>query len=132
MYKRQAIDRRSDLAADSWWDACSLAQRERLQFRLAARPPAPRKADVLVWDVQPLADASGQRMAGLIGWNCDEQAWTDGLMRYLLADTLRRLLENGVTLVEAQVGSEDRALDELLHALGFQPVTEKILLVKDL
>lgn len=126
------IERRGTTAAQTWWDACTLAQHEQFHFRLTLRPPARRTVELSFWDVQPLADSQGQRMAGFLGWSGDEACGSDGLLKFLLADALRRLLESGVTLVEAQLAANDSPCSALLPSLGFQPVAEKRILVRSL
>jgi GNAT superfamily N-acetyltransferase len=120
------------LAAESWWDACTLGQQRRCRFRFAVRSPVPRVAELVCWDMQPLADATGRRLSGLLHWQCDAHGWTDGMFRFLLGETLRQLAEDGVEWFEAHTGPADQPLRQLLEKLDFRPVTEKIVLVKGL
>ena len=128
----RAIECQTGLAAQSWWDACTIGQQRRCRFRLSVRSPTPRAAELLCWDLQPLADATGRRLSGLLDWRCDNQAWSDGMFRFLLAETLRLLAEDGVEWFEAHTGPADAHLRGLLEKLGFQPITEKIVLAKPL
>lgn len=126
------VERIAEQAAASWWDACTFAQHERNHFRLKLRPPAKRSAEVVFWDVQPFSDASGQRLAGLLEWTCDQQAFSDGLLRFLICDSLRRMLDYGVADVETQLGPQDAAMGDVLRSLDFRLQSEKLLLVKPL
>ncbi|MFM7072995.1 MAG: hypothetical protein ACKO38_14495 [Planctomycetota bacterium] len=126
------VECQSGLAAASWWDASTMGQQCRCRFRLAVRSPTPRAAEILCCDLQPFADATGQRLGGLLQWNCDDRAWSDGLFRFLLAETLRLLAEDGVEWFEAHTGPTDAPLRDLLEKLGFRRVTEKIMLAKPL
>jgi hypothetical protein len=126
------VERKTEQAASSWWDASTFAQHERNHYQLRLRPPAKRSAQLVFWDVQPFSDASGHRLAGLLSWSCDSQAFSDGLLRFLVCDSLRRMLDYGVADVEAQLGAEDAAMSDVLRSLDFRPQSEKLLLVKPL
>ena len=126
------IECHAGLAADSWWDASTLGPQRRCRYRLTVRSPAARDAELVCSDLQPLADATGRRLSGLLHWNCDERAWSDGMFRFLLAETLRQLADDGIEWFEAQTGPADHELRGLLEKLGFQSITEKIVLTKRL
>lgn len=126
------LECQKDLAAGSWFDACTVGQQHRCRFRLAVHAPAARVAELVCWDLQPLADATGRRLSGLLSSHCDDRAWTDGMFRFLLAETLQQLAEEGVEWFEAHVGPAEAPFRGVLEKLGFQSVTEKIVLAKDL
>ncbi|MFO0903563.1 MAG: GNAT family N-acetyltransferase [Pirellulales bacterium] len=126
------VERTAELGARSWYDAGTLAQRERWSFRLTSRSSPARQGRIEWWDMQPLADARGERMAGWSELTLDAAAWTDGLAKFLISDSLRRLREAGCTLAEAQVGDDLPPFAAMLNALGFESVAEKRLLSKEL
>jgi len=126
------VERSLDLASRSWFDAATLGQQERWIFRLTQRPPASRKGRVEWWGIQPLADRKNERMAGWLGSTLDSAAWTDGLAKFLIADSLRRLKESGCVIAEAQVGDDEPAVRAIFDSLGFKVVTEKRVLMRRL
>ena len=130
--RKTQVERTVELGARSWYDAGTLAQRERWSFRLTSTSAPARKGRIEWWDMQPLADARRERMAGWSELTVDAAAWTDGLAKFLVTDSLRRLREAGSTLAEAQVGADQPQFAALLNSLGFKVVAEKRLLSKSL
>ncbi|MFM9116874.1 MAG: hypothetical protein ACKOU6_12025 [Planctomycetota bacterium] len=106
----------------------TFASRERCQFELALKTQPSRAARIVAWDMQPLANEWGVRAMGLIDFQCDDEAWTDGLALYTLAEALRQFQQRGIDLVEIQTSKDDNRGTSLVRSLGFTEVATTSLL----
>lgn len=102
----------------TWWEAATttgLALR-RYELRNAAE-------DVLgsasFWDMQPLASAWGVAAAGLLHVGIEGPRRRQGLAKYLVAEALHDLGQEGVGLVETHVAEANMAAMNLFAGLGF-------------
>jgi succinylarginine dihydrolase len=80
----------------------------------------------------PLSVAWGVRAVGFESFELPESAWHDGTAVLLIADAMKALLAEGVTLVEAVVPNEDSPETRVLRGLGYQEVDRAITMKKSL
>ena len=121
---------RYDPPSRSWWEASTTSCLERVTFELLPKCGGPALASSLVWHMQPLCGAWGVRAAGLEQLWATECSWGDGTALMLMADTLKGLQSDGVTLVEAVVDNLESPTSRLLLSLGFASVDRGVTLRK--
>lgn len=114
----------------NWWEACLWGETERTRFNLCQRGGGAPLGHVMLWDMQPLAGSWGVRAAGLTELEILTTTRRQGLALFLLGETFRQLLAQGVTLVEVQVSQDNRAALNLYAKLGFEEVDQGIVFRK--
>jgi hypothetical protein len=119
-----------DPAPRSWWEACTYGQTDRTRFHLRPRRGSESSGQVTYWDLEPLASSWGVHAAGLVQLDLAAETAPRGAEMFLIAESIRQLQADGVTLVEVQLGSEDDERRQLYERLGFQQVEEGIVLQK--
>jgi hypothetical protein len=137
---RQQLQWKRSATIHSRWQAAPLAHvaaahqvatfgsRDRCELVLEVKMQPARAARVVGWDMQPLASEWGVRAMGLVDFQCDEEAWTDGLALYTLAESLRQFQQRGIDLVEIQTSTDDNRGHSLMRSLGFTEVATTSLL----
>ena len=83
------------------------------------------------WDMEPLASSWGVHASGLSHLEVPPDLRRNGLATYLVGESLRQLQSQGVTLVEAQVATDNEAAVGLMQKLGFTEVDRADVLVKE-
>jgi hypothetical protein len=121
-----------DPHSETWWEASTTACLERLIFALQPRVGGPPLLALKAWFMTPLCHAWGVRAVGLEPLQLPAAAWHDGTAMLLLADTMKLLLQEGVNLVEAVVGTEDTNVLGVLLALGFHEADRAVAMRKAL
>jgi GNAT superfamily N-acetyltransferase len=106
-------------ARRSWWEAATTTGIALRRYELRD------DTEVLLgsgtfWDVQPLATAWGVHATGLMRVDVDDRRRRQGYARYLLAEALHDLAQEGVALAETQVSETHEAAIALFAALGFE------------
>lgn len=124
------VEAEVDPAPRSWWEACTFGQTDRSRYHLKQRRGQDTVGSVTYWDLEPLASSWGVHAAGLWQWELHDADSRPGIELFLLAESIRQLQADGVTLVEVQVPAEDSARLQLFERLGFQQVDEGIILEK--
>lgn len=128
-FARFCVVKRPDPPPAHWWDAVSYCESEITDYLLI--DPTTERAVARVryckhqpnphsWPAVGLAEI---RVAN--GW---QQQKAD---RYLLANSLACLRQEGISIVEAQCVSTDAATVELLTGIGFRPATSSLVFRKD-
>lgn len=129
------IERVASSEPATWWEASTMGRHHVTRYAAKGRSLAGRTAQVAYWDLSPLADAWGERAAGLLDLQCDERAWHDGLCTFLLAGSLRLQVEEGASVAQMQFPAVDESQppgvhETVLRQLGFEPLEHKIVLAK--
>lgn len=73
-----------------------------------------------LWDMQPLSSAWGVTAAGLLHIDIEGPRRRQGLAKYLVAEAMHDLAEEGVSLMETHVSSSNEAAMALFESLGFE------------
>lgn len=111
-----------DPIACSWWEACTTGEVPRTRFLLSSKTNANLKAAATFWNVEPFASQWGTHAMGLLGMESTEEARQQGWELFLLAESLRKFQQDGISLVEVQMRSSETAKLELMKKLGFQEI----------
>ena len=73
-----------------------------------------------LWDMQPLSSAWGVTAAGLLHIDIEGPRRRQGLAKYLVAEAMHDLTEEGVSLMETHVATSNEAALALFESLGFE------------
>ena len=73
-----------------------------------------------LWDMQPLSSAWGVTAAGLLHIDIEGPRRRQGLAKYLVAEAMHDLAEEGVSLMETHVATSNEAAMALFESLGFE------------
>lgn len=125
------IDLDLDPPIQNWWDACTTSYEARTRFTLTTRKQGEASGSATFWDMEPLASSWGVHASGLAHIEIPVPLRGGGLATFLVGESLRQLQSQGVTLVEAQVASDNEAAAKLLTKLGFASVDQADVLVKE-
>jgi GNAT superfamily N-acetyltransferase len=129
--RRSAVCSTADPATDTWWDACTLGNFDRVRFELLPRDGGAPLATATFWNMEPLSSTWGTRAAGLIHLEVDTTQRRQGLATCLLSEAFRQLQADGISLVEAQTLEHDTALIELFRGLEFKEIERGTIFRKD-
>ena len=73
-----------------------------------------------LWDMQPLSSAWGVTAAGLLHIDIEGPRRRQGLAKYVVAEAMHDLAEEGVSLMETHVATSNAAALALFESLGFE------------
>lgn len=116
----------------SWWESCTLGGADRDRFTIASKTSPDQCGTVSYWDIEPMASQWGSQAKGLYDLSVLPEFQRTGLATFLVGESLRRLMQNGIGLVEAQARQSDEASMGVFHKLGFEQVAEGMLMRKSL
>jgi ribosomal protein S18 acetylase RimI-like enzyme len=116
----------------SWWESCTLGGADRDRFTIASKTSPQECGTVSYWDIEPMASQWGGPAKGLYDLAVSPDLQRTGLATFLVGESLRRLMQNGIGLVEAQARQSDEASMGVFHKLGFEQVAEGMLMRKSL
>ncbi|QGJ72435.1 GNAT family N-acetyltransferase [Planctomycetales bacterium 10988] len=124
--RRQIALRRSsiielvyDPIPSDWWDACTFCHFERVRFEIFDNQSNECMGSVTLWMMEPLAHSWNVRAVGLIDLEIEESFRQQGVATYLVGEALRRLGEQGIWMVQAQVPTGNTVALKLFEKLGF-------------
>ena len=121
-----------DPLARTWWENCTLGGSNRDRFTVASKISPEECGWVSYWDMEPLASQWNVTARGLYDLSIAPQLQRAGLATFLVGESLRHLMQQGVTMVEAQARQSDGASLGVFKKLGFQEVRQGILMQKTL
>lgn len=128
--RRTVVEALPDPPSRTWWEACTYGGFDRVRFELKSRDAGPPLAALSTWDMQPLATTWGVHAVGLFDLEVSATERRQGLASLLLAETFGYLQRQGITLVEAQVGTTDQVSRSLFAKFGFLEVDQAARLEK--
>jgi ribosomal protein S18 acetylase RimI-like enzyme len=103
----------------TWWEAATTTGIALRRYELRNH-----SEEVLgtasLWDMQPLAAAWGVTAAGLLHVAIEGPRRRQGLAKYLLAEAMHDLAQEGVSLMETHVSTSNSAALALFESLGFE------------
>lgn len=111
----------SDERRANWWEACVLSSSECVSAKVQLKTTG-KRVSLRFWDLRPFIESSAPRGQGLLEFQADEAAWSDGLARFVWSETLELFQQQGVTCVMAAAPGGDSRWTSLLTGLGFQDV----------
>ena len=101
-----------------WWDACVHSQLNCTHFEITARDSDTVVGSATFWDVEPIASSWGLHASGLLSFKMAAEYRSQGINVFLLGEAMRQLQSHGITVVEAQMSSDD----PMFGRLGFETV----------
>jgi ribosomal protein S18 acetylase RimI-like enzyme len=112
----------ADPIETSWWECCLFSHAERDRFSLFDPKTREIVSSVSFWDVQPLATETGMTTRGLYDLRVEPKFRRMGIATYLIAESIKSLMQRGVGQIEVQAQMSDPASVNLFQKLGFQQV----------
>lgn len=110
----------ADPLETSWWESCTLGLAERDCFHAQPRNSLEVSASVKFWDIQPLATKWGVSARGVHELEIEPEHEGTGLKLFLLGESLRHLMQQGVGLAEVQCPTTDGSTIKCMQKLGFE------------
>lgn len=130
--RQYVISADGDPIERSWWESCTLGDADRDRFTVASKTSPDECGTVSYWDMEPMASQWGSPAKGLYDLAVSSDLRRTGMATFLVGESLRRMMQNGVGLVEAQARQSDEASMGVFHKLGFEQVAEGMLMRKEL
>jgi ribosomal protein S18 acetylase RimI-like enzyme len=115
-----------DAPPRNWWEACALEHFQILSFELCERDNPRPVASARFWLLEPFAAGWGVQAAGLFDLQVAPERRRAGLASFLLGDAFRRLMAQGIGLVEVQTMAGNSAALGLYGKLGFREVEQGV------
>ncbi len=106
-------------ARRTWWEAATTTGIAMRRYELRDEGEMLLGSGTF-WDMQPLATAWGVHATGLMRVEVDRGQQRQGYARYLLAEALHDLAQEGVALAETHVSEAHEAAIKLFFKLGFE------------
>lgn len=113
----------------TWWEASTEALTERFVFAAVPRGGGGELGRAIFWDMEPLASSWGVHARGLARIEVTTAVDGEAVATFLLAESLRLMASDGVTLVEVQAAVDDPII-AVYQKLAFQVVEEAVELRK--
>lgn len=129
--RQYQINAVADPLEKSWWESCTLGMAERDRFSVYHKSKQNVCGGVAFWDMQPLANHWGVLARGMYGLNVPEGLRRSGIGTFLVGESLRHLMQQGIGVVEAQTWESDTAAIGVFQKLGFEQVSFGLLMSKN-
>ncbi len=107
-------------------EACALERFQVLTFELSERDNPRPVASARFWLLETFAAGWGVQAAGLFDLQVAPERRRAGLATFLLGDAFRRLIAQGIGLVEVQTMAGNAAALGLYAKLGFHEVEQGV------
>ena len=128
--RRYQINAVTNPLEKSWLESCTLGMAERDRFSVYDKTNQNVCGSVQFWDMQPLASGYGVVARGMHDLNVSEEMRRCGIATFLVGESLRHLMQQGVGLVEAQTRESDQPAIGVFRKLGFEEVGKGLLMSK--
>ena len=125
--RQYQINALSDPLEKSWWESCTRGMTERDRFSVYDKKDQSVSGSVSFWDVQPLAQRWGGLARGMYDLLIPEENRGKGMATFLVGESLRHMMQQGVGIVEAQTWASDLAAIGVFKKLGFDEVSQGVL-----
>ena len=106
----------------NWWEACTWGCFDRKRLSIHSRADGQTLASATFWTMDGFSTSWGVHVEGLAEVTVDPGAMRQGLATCLLGEAMRRLHDQGVSLIEAHAPAEHAALIGLCQKLDFEQV----------
>jgi hypothetical protein len=110
----------ADPLETSWWESCTLGLAERDCFHVHPRNSYEVSASVKFWDIQPLATKWGVSARGIHELEISPEHEGTGVELFLLGESLRHLMQQGVGLAEVQCPTTEQSTIDCMQKLCFE------------
>lgn len=128
--RRLTVQTTSDPPPRDWWEACTIGDFDLTRFELVPRGGGPHLATVTVRALEPGRSWEFARACGLMELAVEPSHRRQGLATFLLAESFRLLVRQGVTAFEAQTELSNSASVALFRKLGLEQQEEGIVFSK--
>jgi len=128
--RQYQVEPEYDPPPESWWEACTIGQIERMRHLLVSRRTGEVCGSVIFWDMERISSSWGVPSIGLMRLEISPNLRGQGLGVYLVGEALRHMHDNGAALAEAQFPEGNKAAHALFGKLGFAPVDRGYVLCK--
>lgn len=129
--RKYQINAIADPIEKNWWESCTMGLTERDQFSVYDKMSQSVCASVAFWDMQPLASNWGLLARGLYNLRVDEEARGCGIATFLVGESLKHFMQQGIGLVEAQMPSSNETAIGVFKKLEFEEVSRGVILKKE-
>ena len=119
-----------DPLESSWWESCTMGMAERDRFNVFDKLKRENVGTVSFWDMQPLAGLAGGVGRGLYDLKINEDLRRSGMATFLVGESMRHLMQQGVARIEAQAPESDIPSLGVFKKLAFQTLTRGYLMSK--
>ncbi|MBC8868913.1 MAG: GNAT family N-acetyltransferase [Planctomycetes bacterium] len=130
--RQYQVEPEHDPPPDSWWEACTIGQIERMRYLLVSRRTGEVSGSVIFWDMERISSSWGVPSIGLMRLEIAENLRGQGLGVFLVGEALRHMHNNGALLAEARFVEGNRAAHALFEKLGFEQVDRGYVLCRAL
>ncbi|HEY2827828.1 MAG TPA: GNAT family N-acetyltransferase [Pirellulales bacterium] len=120
--RRIRVECTCDPPLRSWWEACTLGDFTRLQYRLFFGTETEPAAIATLIDMETFSHTWGARTAGLIDVLVSEPHRRQGMGVSLIGEILRQASEQGFGLIEVQTMAHNSAARAMYQKLGFEQI----------
>lgn len=103
----------------TWWEAATTTGIALRRYELRNHSEEVLGSASL-WDMQPLSSSWGVTAAGLLHIDIEGPRRRQGLAKYLVAEAMHDLAEEGVSLLETHVATRNAPALALFESLGFE------------
>lgn len=130
--RQYQINAVADPLESSWWESCTVGMAERDRFSVYHKSNQNVCGSVSFWDIQPLACHWGVLARGMYGLSVSEELRRCGIATFLVGESLRHLMQQGIGVVEAQTRVSDQPAIGVFRKLGFEQVSHGLLMSKEI
>ena len=125
--RQYQINAIADPLEQSWWESCTRGMTERERFSVYHKKDQTVCGSVSFWDVQPLAQRWGCLARGMYDLIIPEENRGLGLATFLVGESLRHMMQQGIGVVEAQTWASELPAIGVFKKLGFDEVSQGVL-----
>ncbi len=122
----------SDPMEQNWWESCTMGLFERERFSVSHKLHLNDCGTVSFWNLQPMATEWGESCRGMYDLDVPPELHRIGMATFLVGESMRHLMLQGVRRVEAQARTSDEEKLAVLQTLGFEAVTQGYLLSRQI
>ena len=130
--RQYQINAVADPLEQNWWECCTLGMAARERFSIFHKQEQTVCGSVSFWDMQPLAGTVGLQARGMNGLNVPRECRRSGIATFLVGESLKFLLQQGIEVVEAQIQESETAALGVFHKLGFEMIDQGLILSRSL
>lgn len=121
----------NDPVPKNWWENCIYGVLRRERFSIFNKRDQVVCGDISFWDMKSMY-ANGSRTRGAYDLNVPAEFRRSGIATFLLGESLKSLMQEGIELVEAQTLESDSAARGAFEKVGFEKKYHGVLLSKEI
>jgi ribosomal protein S18 acetylase RimI-like enzyme len=129
--RRTQFDYQCDPPLSTWWEACTVGDSTRVEYRLSIPPDKNPVALATLVDMETFSHTWGVRTAGIVNVSVAENVRRQGFGKFLMGEVMREAAEQGYGMVEVQTMQHNVAALAMYDKLGFHQVDSGAILRKE-